>query len=1374
MNMEYKSIFDFISREKKFKNIHSLCIQFEKNIINECYNAALMASRAISELLIIMIASSDNELRNNSLVKKDKEWHIKEGFNLNALIKRSYEKKLISFNIKEKYFYIKKYGNLNSHAITINNFGLENCKEIHHDLFDILLDCYNNFYFEDIDYYYNLDDLNFNARLNSDEVINYLNNIHENEINRDEFIDYINYKNLFLSKNYFKELLFKYDSNLVTDELNADLEKIKWIDDNNIQGILNNLNFHTKKETLQFLIKISQDNISNIISIIKNQPEYLTIVDIDSLLENSDEKEKIYYHHIKLLCENFFSEKLDIIVNELKNIIVTENDEEKHGTINKLENYEIIQDDYGFTIKQVDENIFLDEDQKKAVNYKGKKPLIINAGPGSGKTRVITERVKFLIENEKEDPSSILIITFTNEATNELKNRLKYQSGLKTNVVNRIRISTIHAFCRFLIAKYEDVPYNYLNRVGERSLFIQKHLKELGFKGYYSLLGSDIKSIQDKYDHYFSFGIKTEEFANYIRNKNKITREYINYIEDFAKKTDGKFPQFNQLKNNNLVNAHYYAKYLKIIESYPLYRKLLEDNKSCDDNYLLVKGYEILSNFDIAYNNILIDEFQDTDYHLKRIIDKLKEKSKTFTIVGDLDQSIYGFRGAIPQYFENFLKDKENNEIIELHTNYRSSRDIIEFNEEYIKDKRDIKKELKAKKQYFSPVYHLKSRYESNEFNKLIYIIKSLKDDNKIKYYSDILVLFKSHEKINKFTKYLENEDIPYYIDNKKDFLEQNEIKAILTLYWFLLDYDELKLPYNAKKNDEGNRFLNLYGFTDKIYDSSDFFKLSEDTKNILNKIQKDYEINIVNQADDLYNEIYGSISFFTYDEVFDQNIDFIRKVLNKVEMINLTDLDKNGLIKLGLTNESDIDFFLKLRNLKLQMKDENVHNRPTTLELFKEFITITNFYSEISLKNTEDSLRINKDISLLSNIIKNFESIRGNRNYYGLFNYLNGVLSSYNSSSNELEEEMDKVHVRTIHNAKGLEYPIVIIGSLTADYKQSFPSILTYSKWDKTIDHYPFQTPVQFLERKPNDFYSFHNSEEYRKIYVGMTRAKEILILSTIGTVPDFISNIKWTNVNFEELSPHNISKFRKVQSSKIFNKSDLIQSLRFEKIVKDYLFCPFRYNLCNNISLELDVADDNYMEMVAHNLLENIHSQDNLSKENVIYKIESCLDHHNISSNKKSLQIIRNIINYWDKYGSNYDIVKNSIPVAISLDNCEVYGNIDLIIKEKDAAISIVQFIGSDRRIDSDYLNIYEILYHYYPHILKEYEEFKDCDINNIIIHSLENNKNYTFSYNQNYEKQALELLNSITSDIIAVNFDKSKENCNKCEFNAQFCKN
>ena len=1384
--MDYVSNFNFLKDKKGFKDIYSMCMQFEKNIIMQCFNSALMTGRVISELLIIKLGLKDKYIRKNLLVKENSHWKIKKYTSLENVILSCYnsQENILDYDTKETYFSIKFLGNLNAHGVNINQFGLSHCKDMHAYIFEIAVQCFNQFFDIDVDKYeYNLDNVDTNVKFNSDEVFNFLNNIHENEINTKNFIDYINDKKIFLTIDYFDDLIFDYrDEILDKGNFESELKKYKWIDDSNIQIFMDSFDLSISQELFSKLTKSSEENLAKIIEVLRKQDEYLTIKDIE---EMKGDENSLIYEHIKKLSDNFFSDSLNGIINELKSVMVEKTDEETKEIINKLKNYETDFDDYGFTIKQVDKNILLDDEQEEAVYYAGNKPLIINAGPGSGKTRVITERVRFLVKKKKVDPSSILVITFTNEATNELKNRLKYETDLEINIVNQMRISTIHSFCRYLISKYEDTPYSYLNRLGEKNLFIDKYKEDLGFTGPYSIFGTDLPSVSEKYNHYFSFGINTDEFVKYISDKNKVTDDYLDYIDEYFKKSKGKFPTFNQIRKSKMTGPHYFAKYQRIAESYPKYIDLLEEKKSCDDNYLLEKGCQILSYVGTDYKNILIDEFQDTDYHLKNIIDKLKENADSFTIVGDLDQSIYGFRGADSTYFEEYINDKENNKQVGLQTNYRSTRDIVEFCEEFIEKDRHDDKKLKPIKQYSSPVYHLSNYEELDEFKNLVYIIRDLKKKNKIKYYSDVLVLFTSHFKINNFVEQLDLFEIPYYIDNKKDFLEQNEIKAILTLYWYLLDFNEFRLPYerNISKGLAGNNFLNFYGFTDELYNSSEFFKLSDKTQEVLSNIQKNYEDNIVNEANDLYFEKYGKDGNLSYVDVFEEDNDFIESVMRKVDKKSLIELNEMELINLGIEDKNDIKFFLKLKKLKSQMNSENYNDRPTTLKLFKEFITMTNFYGEISLRNPEEAVKINNDISLLSNIIKDYENIMGNKNYYGLFNYLNKVLPAYSSASNELEDEMDKVHVRTIHKSKGLEYPVVIIGSLGTTYypsgkiNYSFPKIITKREEDEqTIDHYPFQTPIRFLKRKPKNYVIFNNLEEIRKIYVGMTRAKEILILSTIGQIPDFINRIKDSNVNFEKFHPTDVSNLKKIETSKIINKKNLIKELSLEKILKDYLFCQFRYDLTNNLKLELDISDNNFIDMVAHNLLGNIHTHNDknkLSIEDVEKKIRDYIECHNISSYEQSLAIINNIANYWRDTGVNYKILENNIPITFAFESCELNGVIDLVIQgSSENKISIVQFICTDKRMNNKSLNFYKMLYHFYPFVLKEFDEFKDKEIENIIVYSLSNNKIHEFEYVETYEKQCLTFLESITNKILTAKFDKNGE-CERCEYRVEFCK-
>ena len=157
-----------------------------------------------------------------------------------------------------------------------------------------------------------------------------------------------------------------------------------------------------------------------------------------------------------------------------------------------------------------------------------------------------------------------------------------------------------------------------------------------------------------------------------------------------------------------------------------------------------------------------------------------------------------------------------------------------------------------------------------------------------------------------------------------------------------------------------------------------------------------------------------------------------------------------------------------------------------------------------------------------------------GETDYEGLFKYLSRVLKAYASPFNEEDVGFDKVHLFSMHSAKGLQYPVVIVGSL----KQGTGPLNFKSR-----DRY-YNTPRKYLEYKETDedkARQKHNDEEMRTIYVGTTRAKEVLILSTFkdsrSDIPGCLERIKLNpNINIEELEPFNVSRIPKIESSKVF----------------------------------------------------------------------------------------------------------------------------------------------------------------------------------------------------------------------------------------------
>jgi len=1356
--MEYISIFEFLSEDNKFYQIYRECLDFENTISNNLVTTSLRNGRLVCELLIKKLAKSNSKLR-KQFFDEDDEGN-KPRTQLYKLIKGCYKEKLIDKQTKEKYFTVKKYGDANAHGENYYEYDIIHCQKVHKLLFELAVDCFKYFHDDDLKFDY-LDNLKYDYRLNKGEPtkftvterMDFVDKIFENEINKNNFINYINLNKIFINKNSFKEIIRKFSGNLIdeTGYVNF-LQSREYLKEKDMSEILSFFDSKKKSKILKEIRKVNENNLLYIYPYLDDFPQDFTIEYISDCLKSANEIEKENYDFILNLAYNFLEEDLEVLTKELENDSVIDVDEFGRE-IEKFNNFEIVKEDLGLRVKQVEKNIFLDANQRKAVTYMGDKPLVINAGPGSGKTRVIIERVRFLVKNGV-DPSSILVITFTNEATNELRNRLKYETDLGMQVINQMKISTIHGFCRYLIANFENLPYNYLDRHGERSLFINKYRDELGFNDYSKTHDSDVAIITRLYNDYFNFGLESEDFASRLKRQNdyKIHQRYKNYVRDFESKY-GHFPSFKQIEDQgrDYRTAHYFAKWIAIVESYPKYNELLEKHKACDDNSILVKAYEILCKVKTPFTNILIDEFQDTDFHFMEIFRKLLENSQSFTIVGDPDQSIYGWRGALPHYFEKIIaKDnRENIEYIELQTNYRSTADLVDFSEELIKGVRseDDNKILTAKKQYKSPVYLLNNGM-GNEFSNITSIIKSLRDDKKIKRLSDIAVLFRTNDEAMEFADYLKNKKIPFYLKGNKDLLDRDEIKSILLLFWYLM-------PYKNKTNYvyRSDTFLNLKGFTMGFLDS--FIELSEETKEVLRNIQSNFERNVEKAA---YNNGFKNL---TYKKVFNKDIDFIEEIISKVDTFDLADLDDLDLIAIGIRDEKDRNFFLKLRELKSRMFNSS-ENKLSSLDVFDELINLNEFWDNVSIDDSLESLKVKKNLSSLSRVIKDYDNIMDKYDYEGLFDYLNSVLGSYGSYIDESESFEDEVHLMTVHKSKGLEYPVVIIASLADG---DFPREYKTGLW---------HTDIEFLRHKPDSVSEDkkqHYREEMRMIYVAATRAKEILILSSRYFKPQFLIDLKDNpSIEMKKLDSNNLYSLPKVESSNSISNSSNIPELNFESIMKNYIFCPYRYYVLNDIQFAVEISDDDHVEMVLHRLLSSIHTQKDLTNDDIKLKIETILNYHSISFDERDAEIISNVMNYWNEYGKHYNVAKNSFVVSKALSNCDLIGTIDLIVEDDDDSYSIVQFIGSDKNILDK--NQYLLFLHFYVSALKENDEFKDKKLNNIILHSFYSDTNETFEINELYEKYGLRELEKCTEDILNKRFVK-KDHCESCRLNNTFCK-
>ena len=1049
----------------------------------------------------------------------------------------------------------------------------------------------------------------------------------------------------------------------------------------------------------------------------------------------------------------------------IKDYILTLNLFDSEGSpISRPLNFEAVKKADRCIIKEIPLDVELDKYQKDAVEYLG-KPLVINAGPGAGKTRVIIERVLYLIENGAS-PESILVITFTNKAAEELRERFKNDTKLDLNIINQMRISTIHSFCRSVLSDFCDIPYNLLKRESERNLFFNKHKLNLGFKGPAFLRNYESGQALKKYEEYALFEVDSEALISFIESKYPPSQEYLDYIDKYYRThSSNQYPTKKEIKSLGFECDVYKARYLQIARSYDKWIELMEREHVCDQNYLLIKALNILSVKEnlsrIPFRNILIDEFQDTDAIQMQIFECLRSISDTFTVVGDADQSIYSFRAANPKFFNDYSQsdDFENKILV---NNYRSTSDIVEFNEKFISAKRANPKDLKAVNDSKMPVYMLENKSNEEENRGIAYIIKNLKDSGKITKYSDVCILFRSHKDKKDILEVFEKENIPYYLKGIDDLIYQDEVKAVLALLWYMLPFDPTRIAYYG----DGGQWINLSSFTDTYYESSKVFKLSPKTQEVLNRIERQYHNNVINIKNN-FEPIDSTLkSRSIMDVVRDYSDDTLDEIFKSVGIIDLSTYSREKLMSIGITDEHDLDFFSSLNDLKSSLNEV----RLTSLQVYYELLKITGFTDELFSRSDFEAKKAALNLALISEIISDYENIMGKYDLIGLFNYLYRSLKYYSCPINEEEDNSQKVHIMTVHKAKGLEYPVVITSSIK---DRSFP--LTYSPQRKAhiFKNYPvYPTPNRFLkykvsqDKEPLEF----DREEERVVYVANTRAEDLLILSTVlprtgSKTPEVLRDYE---NNLVKIEPSDVVDMKKVNSHK-FRETNLFNQIEFENILEDYLFCPLKYNIECNLKFKNPTNINKFIDSKIKIIVNRLHNDkfmtdwDDESIENLVSEIIRSYSFASGEMNLKSLFI--NFCDYWKEYGRNFEVVKSAYPVSLEVNGYDINGVIDLIINDGEG-VSLVHFIRSRDEM-KNYHSFYMELLGYYALALMERE---DVRVENLILYVLDEGKLYEKEFVKN--EFIIEYLSGIVDKISDDEYSKHYINCDKCEFNALIC--
>ncbi len=556
-------------------------------------------------------------------------------------------------------------------------------------------------------------------------------------------------------------------------------------------------------------------------------------------------------------------------------------------------------------------------------------PLLLMAGAGSGKTRVLTHRIAYLIEEKAVNPWNILAITFTNKAAKEMKERVKNLLGLDGE---NVWVSTFHSMCvRILRRDVDHIGYSRNFTIidsSEQLTLMKRVLKELNI---------DPK----KYDPRSILGAISN-----AKNALLTPEEYQAMQGDF----------FEQI----------------VDRCYEVYQKELRQNQCMDFDDLIMNtirlfkdNEDVLAYYQHKFQYIHVDEYQDTNHAQYTLVNMLAARFKNLCVVGDADQSIYGWRGADMQNILDFEKDYPNAEVILLEQNYRSTKTILDAANQVIQNNRNRrKKKLWTENTDGQLITYYRGETERDEGQ---YIVREIQNQiaNEGRDYGDFAVLYRTNAQSRAVEDTLVKANIPYTMVGGHKFYDRKEIKDILAYLSAIANPDDslsLERIINVPKRGVGpgtldklRQFANLHSWP--LLETAQNVELT----NISGKAAK--ELSQFGQMMDEFNQM--------------------------IPYLTVTELTQEVLAKSGYQEE------LRIQNtLEAQARLENL----------EEFLTVTQEFDKQYQNQSEEGDAPEDKLTIFLNDLA-----------------LLSDLDNY-------EEETTQVTLMTLHAAKGLEFPVVFL----------------------------------------------------------------------------------------------------------------------------------------------------------------------------------------------------------------------------------------------------------------------------------------------------------------------------------------------------------
>ena len=942
--------------------------------------------------------------------------------------------------------------------------------------------------------------------------------------------------------------------------------------------------------------------------------------------------------------------------------------------------------------------------QRKAISTVD-GPVLITAGPGTGKTYTLVQRAIYMIEECGVAPEQILMATFTEKAAKELITRITNEMAARNIAinVNEMYIGTFHSICLRIIKEhleYTRLKKNYrtLDAFDQAYTVFQNIGRFKRIKNLSVVFNGGAWNIAD-------------DVCKYVNN---LTEEL---VEPAALKAD-----------SNLK--------IKVIgDILETYQELLEENNLVDFASIQTEAYRlmkenpsVLEELHDKIKYIMIDEYQDTNYIQEQIAFLLAGESQNICVVGDDDQGLYRFRGATIRNILEFPDKFPEGacKVIPLVVNYRSNSDIVDFYNKWMTttsgykfgfswDKFRYPKEIvpfRQSKLNSSAVMKLVGYDDQEEwFEKVLGFIRELMDTGKVTNYNQVAFLFNSvkGDKAVALAEYLEEHGINVYSPRSDMFFKRKEIQLTIGLMMMLFpNYVE------GIANDE-------YAF--------------------LQEKHKEY---------------------------FSNCIEYAREVLGAPENVALRGfIDKYAKIHAHLQDNTNYAYTSLLYQLFA----------------YEPFGSILN----IDMHAGVVDVRPARNLSLLSQVIGKYEYLHRievlspkkiDEDTEKFFNLYLKLL--YDGGINEYEDDSEYapsgcVSFLTIHQSKGMEFPIVFVDSLANNPRTKNDDILNYIEG-------------QYFKRAA---YEPHDQTKYfdfwRLFYTAFSRAQDLLILTCNETSRTPSKYFKPVYRELEDVTSDDfdINEFTFAEVKDV----NLKETFSFTSHISVYETCPRQYKFYKELGFTPVRQGAMMFGILVHETIEDVHRAAIRKEEHLITEenINKWFDtnyasisksEHSYLAPKQREAALKQVLKYVDRQHGDWSPIQQAeVDVSLVKEKYIIEGKIDLIKGDGDT-VEIIDF-KSEKKPDVDKhperLEQYKRQLHLYAHLVEERTGHKVSKMH--LYYTGEEGNNPTITYT--YEKAAIQDTMTAFDDTVQKIMDKKftrgcndRKVCNNCDLR-YFCK-